>query len=50
MTKRKAKTAAQVAVTIVIMAMVGWMMLSTWSNHPGEQPVSGIEYMEAISR
>lgn len=50
MTKRKAKLAAQVAAVILICALVGWDLLMTWAEHPAEQPVSGTQYMEEISR
>ena len=47
--KREAMKTAIMAVALVIMwAVLTVWALGVWSEHPGEQPVSGVQYIASL--
>lgn len=46
--RERIETFFMAAACLVLWAMVLSMMVHAWAEHPAEQFVSGVEYMEAI--
>lgn len=42
------KTTVMTVLLFVMCAVLTVWALGVWAEHPGEQPVSGTEYMEAL--
>lgn len=47
--KREAiKTAVMAVTLVVLMVVLSVLSLKVWTEHPGEQPVSGTEHMASL--
>ena len=42
------QTAAMAAALMIMWMVICTMMVKAWAEHPAEQPVNGVEYIEAI--
>ena len=42
------QTAAMAAALMIMWMVICTMMVKAWSDSPAEQPVNGVEYIEAI--
>ncbi len=46
--REKIQTAVMAAALMILWLMLSVAFFKVWTEHPAEQPVSGVEYLESI--